>query len=69
MRFVIWSDETYHPTRDVDLLGLGPTDSDELERIFRYLCEMAIEADGLRFNRQTVRAQPIRENQGMPASG
>jgi predicted nucleotidyltransferase component of viral defense system len=64
MLFVIWSNETHRPTRDVDLLGFGPSDSDELERIFRYLCEMAIEPDGLRFNPQTVRAQPIREHSG-----
>lgn len=56
MLFVIWSSDTHRPTRDVDLLGFGPSDSDELERIFRYFCEMAIEPDGLRFNPQTVRA-------------
>jgi predicted nucleotidyltransferase component of viral defense system len=64
MLFVIWSDETHRPTRDVDLLGFGPSDSDELERIFCHLCEMAVKPDGLRFNPQTVRAQPIREQSG-----
>jgi len=55
---------TSRPTRDVDLLGFGPSDKDELERIFRHLCEMAVEPDGLRFNPQTVRAQPIRKQSG-----
>jgi Nucleotidyl transferase AbiEii toxin, Type IV TA system len=64
MLFVIWSDETHRPTRDVDSLGFGPSDSNELERIFRHVCEMAAEPDGLRFNPQTVRAQPIREQSG-----
>lgn len=64
MLFVIWSDKIHRPTRDVDLLGFGPSDSDGLERIFRHLCEMTVEPDGLRLNRQTVRAQPIREQSG-----
>jgi hypothetical protein len=59
MLLVIWSDETHRPTRDVYLQGFGPSDSDELERIFRCLCEMAVEFDGLRFNSQTLRAQPM----------
>ena len=64
MLFVIWSNETHRPTCDIDLLGFGTSDSNELERIFRHLCEKAVEPDGLRFNPQTVRAQPIREQSG-----
>jgi hypothetical protein len=61
MLFAIWTERTYRPTRDVDLLGFGASDTDELERIFRDLCQMDVDPDGLRFKPETVSAQPIRE--------
>ena len=47
MLFAIWSDGTHRPTRDVDLLGFGPHDDEELKAIFTELCRMAIAPDGL----------------------
>jgi predicted nucleotidyltransferase component of viral defense system len=61
MLFSIWTEETYRPTRDVDLLGFGENDTVELEGIFRELCSLPIEPDGLLFHAETVKAERIRE--------
>jgi hypothetical protein len=47
--FAIWSDGTHRPTRDVDLLGFGPRDDEELKGIFTELCQLETEPDGLIF--------------------
>lgn len=68
MLFAIWADGTHRPTRDLDLLGFGTNDNEELKRIFAELCEMAIEPDGLRFLAESVTAEPIREEAAYPGT-
>lgn len=66
MLFAIWSDGTHRPTRDVDLLGFGASDDEELKRVFIELCGMSVEPDGLRFLPESVAATPIREEAAYP---
>ncbi len=66
MLFAIWSDGTHRPTRDVDLLGFGPSDADELKTIFTELCRLETEPDGLTFLPESVAAAPIREEAAYP---
>ncbi|MGC4074906.1 MAG: nucleotidyl transferase AbiEii/AbiGii toxin family protein [Nibricoccus sp.] len=66
MLFAIWSDGTHRPTRDVDLLGFGESDTEELKRVFMELCELAVESDGLRFLSESVAAVPVREEAAYP---
>lgn len=54
-------DEMHRPTRDVDFLGFGTNDEDELAGVFRELCSLPIEPDGLVFDPTTVKAESIRE--------
>lgn len=61
MLFAIWTEETHRPTRDVDLLGFGENNTEELEGIFREFCSLPIEPDGLIFHAETVKAERIRE--------
>jgi hypothetical protein len=61
MLFAIWSDATHRPTRDVDLLGFGRSDHDELKAIFTELCSLPTEPDGLAFLPESVTVTPIRE--------
>jgi hypothetical protein len=68
MLFAIWSDGTHRPTRDVDLLGFGTSDDEELKRIFTELCEMPVEPDGLVFLPESVEASPIREEAAYPGT-
>jgi hypothetical protein len=60
--FSLWGDEPYRATRDLDLLGIGKSDLSRLRDIFRELCRLQVENDGIRFDPDTVDAVPIRED-------
>ncbi len=68
MLFAIWSDGTHRPTRDVDLLGFGASDDDELKAIFKEVCGLETEPDGLTFLPESVAAAPIREEAAYPGT-
>jgi len=61
MLFAVWSPQTHRPTRDVDLLGFGHTEPEEIERIFKGLCEQPVLDDGLEFLSSSVEVAYIRE--------
>lgn len=61
--FPLWGSEPYRPTRDLDLLGSGEPSVAHLEQVFRDLCRMPVEEDGLRFQPDTVSGELIREDQ------
>ena len=61
MLFRVWMDSSHRPTRDVDLHGIGPAETNDLENIFRELCTLSVEPDGLVFLPASVKAEPIRE--------
>ena len=57
---LLWEDQLYRPTRDVDLEGFGETDPSHLEGIFQSVCEQSCPEDALRFDAGSVTAQEIR---------
>ena len=59
--FALWYGEPHHPTRDADLLGLGPDDTDSLVTTFRNIAAIDLN-DGIVFDPQSVRADAIRED-------
>ncbi len=61
--FVLWEGHPHRATRDLDLLGFGPHDVTHIEQVFRELCMLPVEDDGLTFLPDTVHARPIREQQ------
>lgn len=61
MLFAAWSPQPHRVTRDLDLLGFGPPDVEEHERIFRDLCAVKVEPDGLLYQPETVHGERIRE--------
>ena len=61
MLFTLWGVEDYRATRDADFLVRGDPDLSRLESIFRELCAVKVEPDGLVFRPDTVRAEAIRE--------
>jgi len=63
MLFTAWTGEMYRLTVDVDFLGRGDDSSERLARVFRDLCGMDVEPDGLVFDADTVKVAPIREEQ------
>jgi hypothetical protein len=56
-----WEESVERPTRDLDLLAEGAPDIERLEQIFRELCELEVESDGVVFAADTVRGRMIRE--------
>jgi hypothetical protein len=61
---LMWLGEPIRPTKDVDLLGLGDTSADVLRRVFVALCAIDAADDGLAFVADSIRVEPIREDQG-----
>ena len=64
MLFTIWAEKPHRTTRDVDLLGFGDVTVAEMERVFRALCTVPVEPDGLAFRVATVAGERIRAGQG-----
>jgi len=61
--FALWEGHPHRATRDLDLLGFGPNDVNCIEQVFRDICTVPVEGDGLTFLPETVHARPIREQQ------
>lgn len=62
MLFVIWDEKTHRPTRDVDLLGFGPTEKEDLVRVFQHVAATPVVDDGIIFDPKSVYADSIRED-------
>lgn len=60
MLFVIWEGSPHRPTQDLDLLGFGDRSPERIATVFRELCEMSVEDDGITFSAKTVNAEEIR---------
>ena len=62
MLFRAWSPALHRPTKDLDLLGSGAPDLDRLAGVFRDVCGIAVEDDGVTFDPKTVAARRIKED-------
>jgi len=60
MLFSLWYDVPYRPTRDLDL-GYDSGNVVSLEQIFRSLCSLEVEEDGIIFLPESVRGAEIRD--------
>jgi hypothetical protein len=45
----VWTGEQYRPTKDLDLLAILDKSPEELNQIFRNVCTLTVEDDGLVF--------------------
>lgn len=57
---LVWLGEALRPTRDADLLGFGDLSDATLVGIFKDICNVRVDADGMTYRRDTVRVEPIR---------
>jgi predicted nucleotidyltransferase component of viral defense system len=57
--FALWSEQPHRATRDVDLLGHGDNSIPHMEQVFRQICDVEVEEDGLVFLADTVQGQVI----------
>jgi hypothetical protein len=63
MLFNLWYAMPHRPTRDVDLLGFGPSDLQSIAQAFREIVTVAAD-DGIVFDAASVRVEEIRKNAG-----
>ena len=61
--FELWHDAVHRAARDVDLLGFGEPAVERMQAVFRELCTVDVEPDGLGFLERSARAEPIRDGQ------
>lgn len=61
MLFPLWGVYSFRSTRDIDLLGFGDSDIQELEEVFRKMCQVEVEDDGIIFDKDSVKAEDIRD--------
>lgn len=61
--FWVWQMPQHRPTRDLDLLGYGDSSAERLLGVFRDLCVLEVEPDGLTFLPDSIQVRPIREEQ------
>lgn len=61
MLFMLWGDHAHRPTRDVDFLGFGDNSEAGLQAIFRELCDIPVQDDGLTLMADSVRVETIRD--------
>ena len=61
--FTLWAGEPHRATRDLDLLGFGPATLERVAQVFRDLCAVPVEDDGLVLDPGSVQASRIREEQ------
>lgn len=61
MLFVLWGDQPHRPTRDVDFLAFGDSSEAGLQAIFRELCNVTVEDDGLTLMTDSVQVEVIRD--------
>lgn len=59
--FSAWLDKPHRPTQDIDLLGLTDNTLPHVEQVFREICCLEVEDDGLEFKKDTVRGERIKE--------
>jgi hypothetical protein len=61
--FAYWTGAPHRPTRDMDLLGYGDPDIKVLEEVFRNLCAVKVQPDGLVFQPNSVKGERIKDEE------
>lgn len=59
--FVLWDDQPHRATRDVDFQAFGDNGEAGLWEIFRDLCGIPVEGDGLTLTADSVQIELIRD--------
>jgi predicted nucleotidyltransferase component of viral defense system len=59
--FTLWTGQTHRPTKDLDLLGHGPSSIGDVEKTIRAICEIE-EDDGILFDSKSVEGTKIKED-------
>lgn len=60
MLFAVWDGELHRATRDLDLLGFGHPTRERITAVFRELCSVEVEPDGVVLDPSSVFCEEIR---------
>ena len=60
---MIWMDEPYRATRDIDLLATGDDNEGAIRKIVGTICEVSCPEDGIRFDLASLKVSSTRDNQ------
>ena len=60
--FLAWKGQNYRVTGDADLLGFGHADAEELADVFRDICRVEFDGDGMIYLPESLNAEEIRED-------
>lgn len=60
--FIVWESLPHRPTRDVDFLGLGLNDINQVKRIFKEICDTEVVDDGLFFDSDSISGSIIKKD-------
>ena len=61
MLFSTWHNSPHRPTKDLDLMKYGNTNTNYLKEVFQSLCRLEVEEDGIEFIAESVTCNEIRE--------
>lgn len=61
--FLVWKGQSYRVSRDADFLGFGSSDGEQLAEVFRDICKIEFQSDGMTYLPESLKAQNIREDQ------
>ena len=61
--FAYWTGAAHRPTRDMDLLSYGDPDIAVFEEVFRELCAVQVQPDGLMFQPDSVTGERIKDDE------
>jgi len=61
--FLVWKGQSYRVTRDADLLGFAGPGIEHLADVFRSLCVVECQDDGMNYLPDSLRAESIRDEQ------
>jgi hypothetical protein len=62
MLFHVWNKKMHRPTRDLDLLGIGPADVETVRESIIEVLRIEVQEDGIDFDEATLVIEPIRED-------
>lgn len=60
MLFALWVPDPYRTTRDLDLLGEGSNDVEDMVRRMAIICRTSVQADGVTFDDGNIAGEQIR---------
>ncbi len=62
LMLVAWQTPAFRPTRDIDFLARMPNDIESVAAVFKDMCELLVDDDGVVFDAQSVQGKVIKED-------